>query len=289
MWNQIYNPLGNTALSTTAAALPVVTLLVLIASGKVKAHIAAILRVLLANTIATAVYAMPAGMSLRASLLGVVVGFFPIGWIVLNVIFLYRVTVETGRFELLKRAVGGVTEDRRLQLLLIAFSFGAFFEGASGFGTPVAITGAVLIGLGFSPLAASGLSLIANTAPVAYGALRTPIQGLATVTGLDPYILGAMVGRQLPVFSLIVPFWVVWAFAGWKGMKDIWPAILVTGISFAVPQYLISNYINPWIVDIGASLVSMGCLILFLKVWQPKQLWLSPALRGRDESASTMP
>jgi lactate permease len=173
-------------------------------------------------------------------------------------------------------------------LLLIAFSFGAFFEGASGFGTPVAITGAVLIGLGFSPLAASGLSLIANTAPVAYGALGTPIQGLASVTGLDPYILGAMVGRQLPVFSLIVPFWVVWAFAGWKGMKDVWPAILVTGVSFAIPQFVISNYINPWIVDIGASLISMGCLILFLKVWQPKQLWLSPALRGKDESAATM-
>jgi lactate permease len=188
----------------------------------------------------------------------------------------------------LKRAVGGVTEDRRLQLLLIAFSFGAFFEGASGFGTPVAITGSVLIGLGFSPLAASGLSLIANTAPVAYGALGTPIQGLASVTGLDPYVLGAMVGRQLPVFSLIVPFWVVWAFAGWKGMKDIWPAILVTGISFAVPQFVISNYINPWIVDIGASLISMGCLILFLRVWQPKQLWLSPALRGNDESLATM-
>ena len=227
-------------------------------------------------------------MSIRASLLGVVAGFFPIGWIVLNVIFLYQITVATGKFELLKRAVGGVTEDRRLQLLLIAFSFGAFFEGASGFGTPVAITGSVLIGLGFSPLAASGLSLIANTAPVAYGALGTPIQGLASVTGLDPYILGAMVGRQLPVFSLIVPFWVVWAFAGWKGMKDIWPAILVTGVSFAIPQFVISNYINPWIVDIGASLISMGCLILFLRVWQPKQLWLSPALRGKDKSAATM-
>jgi lactate permease len=231
---------------------------------------------------------MPVGMSIRASLLGVVSGFFPIGWIVLNVIFLYQLTVATGQFELLKRAVGGVTEDRRLQLLLIAFSFGAFFEGASGFGTPVAITGSVLIGLGFSPLAASGLSLIANTAPVAFGALGTPIQGLAQVTGLDPYILGAMVGRQLPLFSLIVPFWVVWAFAGWKGMKDIWPAILVTGISFAVPQFVVSNYLNPWIVDIAASLISMGGLILFLKVWQPKQLWLSPALRGNDESVATM-
>ena len=288
MWNQIYNPLDNAALSTIAAALPVITLLVLIASGKVKAHIAAIIALVVANIITIAIFHMPAGLSIRASLLGVVSGFFPIGWIVLNVIFLYQVTVSTGRFELLKRAVGGVTEDRRLQLLLIAFSFGAFFEGASGFGTPVAITGAVLIGLGFSPLAASGLSLIANTAPVAFGALGTPIQGLAQVTGFDPYILGAMVGRQLPLFSLIVPFWVVWAFAGWKGMKDVWPAILVTGLSFAIPQFVISNYINPWIVDIGASLISMGCLILFLKVWQPKQLWLSPALRGTDESAATM-
>ena len=288
MWNQIYDPLGSPALSTLAAAVPVVTLLVLIASGKVKAHIAAIIAVILTNLITIFVFTMPANMSLRATFLGVVTGFFPIGWIVLNVIFLYQVTVSTGRFELLKRAIGGVTEDRRLQLLLVAFSFGAFFEGASGFGTPVAITGAVLIGLGFSPLAASGLSLIANTAPVAYGALGTPIQGLASVTGLDPYILGAMVGRQLPVFSLIVPFWVIWAFAGWKGMKDVWPAILVTAISFAVPQFLISNYVNPWIVDIGASLISMGALILFLKVWQPRQLWLSPALRGRDESSATM-
>ena len=288
MWNQVYNPLGNSALSTIAAAIPVVTLLILIASGRVKAHLAAIIAVIVTNLIAIFVFTMPAGMSIRASILGIVTGFFPIGWIVLNVIFLYQVTVVTGKFELLKRAVGGVTEDRRLQLLLVAFSFGAFFEGASGFGTPVAITGSILIGLGFSPLAASGLSLIANTAPVAYGALGTPIQGLASVTGLDPYILGAMVGRQLPVFSLIVPFWVVWAFAGWRGMKEIWPAILVTGVSFAVPQFVISNYINPWIVDIGASLISMGCLILFLRVWQPKQLWLSPALRGRDESAATM-
>jgi len=288
MWNQIYNPFGNAVLSTIAAAVPVVTLLVLIASGRVKAHLAAIIAVIVTNLIAILVFTMPSGMSARATLLGVVTGFFPIGWIVLNVIFLYQIAVLTGRFELLKRAIGGVTEDRRLQLLLVAFSFGAFFEGASGFGTPVAITGSVLIGLGFSPLAASGLSLIANTAPVAYGALGAPIQGLSSVTGLDPYILGAMVGRQLPVFSLIVPFWVVWAFAGWRGMKEVWPAILVTGVSFAIPQFLISNYINPWIVDIGASLISMGCLILFLRVWHPRQLWLSPALRGRDESAATL-
>src|SRR5437660_8134705 len=288
MWNQVYNPLSSATLSTIAAALPVFTLLVLIASNKVKAHIAAIVALLVANLVAIFIFTLPTGLSLRATVLGAVTGFFPIGWIVLNVIFLYRLTVEKGAFGNLQATIGGVTEDRRLQLLLIAFSFGAFFEGASGFGTPVAVTGAMLIGLGFSPLAASGLSLIANTAPVAYGALGTPIQGLSSVTGLDPYILGAMVGRQLPFFSVIVPFWVVWAFAGWKGMKDVWPAILVTGISFAVPQFVISNYINPWIVDIGASLISMGCLILFLRVWQPRELWLSPALRGRDESAATM-
>src|SRR3954466_5544275 len=289
MWNQIYNPLGNTALSTIAAAVPVVTLLVLIASGKVKAHIAAIIAVIVANLITIFIFTMPAGMSIRASLLGVVVGFFPIGWIVLNVIFLYRITVATGAFAILQRAIGGVSADRRLQLLLIAFSFGACFEGASGFGTPVAVTAAILIGLGFSPLAASGLSLIANTAPVAYGALGTPIAGLSSVTGIDPYLLGAMVGRQLPFFSVIVPAWLIWAFAGWRGMVQVWPAILVTGVSFAVPQFLISNYINPWIVDIGASLISMACLILFLRVWHPAEIWTSPALRHHDDSAATMP
>jgi lactate permease len=288
MWNQVYNPFGNTGLSTLAAALPVVTLLVLIASNKVKAHIAAIIALVVANCVAIFLFTMPADMSLRATVLGAVTGFFPIGWIVLNVIFLYRLTVETGAFATLQAAIGGVTNDRRLQLLLIAFSFGAFFEGASGFGTPVAVTGAILIGLGFSPLAASGLSLIANTAPVAYGALGTPIQGLSSVTGIDPFLLGAMVGRQLPFFSLIVPFWLIWAFAGFRGMIAIWPAILVCGVSFAVPQFLISNFINPWIVDIGASLISMACLILFLKVWQPREIWTSPALRGRDDSAAGM-
>jgi lactate permease len=289
MWNQVYNPLGNAALSTLVAALPVVTLLVLIASGKVKAHVAALIALLVAILVAVILFTMPAGLAIRASILGAVIGFFPIGWIVLNVIFMYRLTVEKGAFETLQQTIGGVTTDRRLQLLLIAFSFGAFFEGASGFGTPVAVTGAILIGLGFSPLAASGLSLIANTAPVAYGALGTPIVGLASVTGLDPYVLGAMVGRQLPFFSLIVPFWLIWAFAGFRGMIEIWPAILVCGVSFAVPQFLISNYINPWIVDVGASLISMACLIGFLEVWQPKKLWLSPALRSHDDSAATMP
>ena len=227
MWNQVYDPFNNWIFSTLCAALPVVTLLVLIASNKVKAHIAAIVALIVANLVAIFIFTMPSGLALRATVLGAVTGFFPIGWIVLNVIFLYRLTVEKGTFETLQTTIGGVTTDRRLQLLLIAFSFGAFFEGASGFGTPVAVTGAILIGLGFSPLAASGLSLIANTAPVAFGALGTPIAGLPSVTGLDPYLLGAMVGRQLPFFSLIVPFWLIWVFAGWRGMLAVWPAVLV--------------------------------------------------------------
>jgi lactate permease len=289
MWQQVYNPFGNATWSTLAAALPVATLLVLIATGKVKAHIAAVIALIIANLVAIYLFTMPGGLAIRATVLGAVIGFFPIGWIVLNVIFMYRLTVATGAFDTLQQAIGGVSPDRRIQLLLIAFAFGAFFEGASGFGTPVAVTAAILIGLGFSPLAASGLSLIANTAPVAYGALGTPIAGLASVTGIDPYLLGAMVGRQLPFFSLIVPAWLIWAFAGWRGMKEVWPAVLVTGVSFAIPQYLISNFVNPWIVDIGASLISMACLILFLRVWQPAEIWTSPALRSRDDSAADMP
>ena len=202
MWQQVYDPFGNATLSTLAAVVPVATLLILIASGKVKAHIAAVIALIVANLVAIYLFTMPGGLAIRATVLGAVIGFFPIGWIVLNVIFMYRLTLASGTFETLQQAIGGVSPDRRIQLLLIAFAFGAFFEGASGFGTPVAVTAAILIGLGFSPLAASGLSLIANTAPVAYGALGTPIAGLASVTGIDPYLLGAMVGRQLPFFSV---------------------------------------------------------------------------------------
>jgi lactate permease len=283
-WNQVYDPFGNAWLSTFAASLPVIALLGMIASGKVQAHIAAVLSLILALLVAVVAFGMPFDLAWRASAYGVALGLFPIGWIILNVIFLYRLTVEKGWFAILQQSVAGITEDRRIQLLLVAFAFGAFFEGAGGFGTPVAVTGAILIGLGFSPLAASGLSLIANTAPVAYGALGAPIQGLASVTGYDPYVLGAMIGRQLPFFSVIVPFWLIWVFAGFRGMIRIWPPILVCGASFAAAQFLISNYVNPWIVDIGASLVSMGALVLFLKFWQPKEIWASPALRGNDPS-----
>jgi lactate permease len=289
MWSQVYDPFGNSVLSTIAAATPAALLLIMIASGKIKVHISAVIALTLAVLIAVVGFTMPLGMALRAVGLGLLTGFFPIGWIILNVIFLYRLTVERGWFAIMQQSIGAITPDRRLQLLLIAFAFGAFFEGASGFGTPVAVTGTILMGLGFSPLAAAGLSLIANTAPVAFGALGTPIAGLAAATGLDPYLLGAMVGRQLPLFSVIVPFWLIWAFAGFRATLEIWPAALVCGLTFGVSQFAISNYINPWMAAIGAAVVCLICLRGFLAVWQPATIWTSAALRVTDHSHSTMP
>ncbi|UXC20559.1 L-lactate permease [Comamonas squillarum] len=284
VWQQIYNPVGNMVLSTLLAALPVVVMLVGLGFLHLKAHIAAGAGLVCALLIAIVVYGMPADMAGRAAVFGGLTGLLPIGWIVLNIIFLHQLTEHNGSFKILQDSIAGITEDRRIQLLLIAFAFGAFFEGAAGFGTPVAVTAAILIGLGFSPLAASGLSLIANTAPVAFGALGTPVITLAKVHGYDLMEVTAMVGRQLPFFSVLVPFWLIWAFAGRKAMVEIWPAILVTGLSFAIPQYLVSNFIGPELVDIIAAIVSMGCLIGFLRVWQPKNIWRSTSLKSRDTS-----
>jgi len=253
-----------------------------------RAHYAAIGALAVALAVAILVFGMPAGIAARAAAFGIASGLFPIGWIVLNIIFLYRLTVANGSFAVLQRSIASVTPDRRLQLLLIAFAFGAFFEGAAGFGTPVAVTAALLIGLGFSPLAASGLSLIANTAPVAYGALGTPVIALAGVTGLDLMDLSAMIGRQLPFFSLLVPFWLIWAFAGWRGMLEIWPAVLITGVSFAIPQFLVSNFHGPFLVDVVAALVSMAALVAFLRVWHPTRIWTSSRIRA-DESEAYRP
>ncbi len=282
IWSQVYDPLGNAVLSTICAAIPVVVLLGGLAFFRLSAHVAAFAGLIAALLVAVVIYGMPVSMAGMSAVNGALFGLLPIGWIVLNIIFLYQLTKDKGYFKVLQDSIANITDDRRLQLLLIAFAFGAFFEGAAGFGTPVAVTGAILIGLGFSPLAASGLSLIANTAPVAYGALGTPIITLAKVTGLDEMALSAMVGRQLPFFSLLVPFWLIWAFAGWKGVKGIWPAILVTGVSFAIPQYLISNFHGPMLVDVGAAMVSMACLTVFLKVWKPKDVWHTTKLKGHE-------
>ena len=285
VWQQIYDPFGNTLISTLMAAVPVVVMLAALAFFHVKAHLAALLALASALLISIFAFGMPASMAGSAALFGAANGLLPIGWIVLNIIFLHRLTTENGSFKVLQDSLARITDDRRLQLLLIAFCFGAFFEGAAGFGTPVAVTGAILIGLGFSPLAASGLALIANTAPVAFGALGTPIITLAKVTGLDEMELSMMVGRQLPFFSVLVPFWLIWAFAGWRKMLEIWPAILVAGVSFAVPQFLVSNYHGPMLVDVIAALISMACLTLFLKVWKPATVHTSAALSGRVDNS----
>ena len=278
-WTQNYTPLGNLYLSALVAAIPVVALLGALAFFHIKAHWAAILGLVLAWGIAVGVYGMPATTASAAALYGAAFGLLPIGWIVLNAIFVYDITVKTGKFEVVKETIAGLAGDRRIQVLLIAFAFGAFIEGAAGFGTPVAISAAMLIGLGFKPLAAAGLALIGNTAPVAYGALGTPIITLAKVTGLPEMQLSAMAGRQLPLFSLIVPFWLVWQMSGFKGMVEVWPACLVAGLAFAIPQFLMSNFHGPSLVDIVAAISCIVALYGFLKVWQPKNIWRFPEER----------
>src|ERR1700730_528780 len=275
-WSQVYDPLGNAVLSTLLAALPIVVLLGGLGVFRIRAHYAPLLGIGTSLIVATLVFGMGPGMALSAAAFGAAYGLFPIGWIVLHVIFLYQLTNERGLFDVLRQSITGLTQDRRLQLLLVAFSFGAFIEGACGFGTPVAVTGAILIGLGFTPLSASGLSLIANTAPVAFGALGAPIIGLQGVTGLDLKELSAMVGRQLPFFSLIVPFWLIWAYAGFRGMLEIWPAILVAGLFFAIPQFLMSNFHGPWLVDVVAGAGFISTPGIFLKFWQPRRIWRFP-------------
>ena len=285
-WSQVYDPFGNVLLSTAFAALPIVVLLGSLGVLRIRAHYAAVLGLTTSFVVAVVVFRMPVAMTIGSAVYGAAYGLFPIGWIVVNVIFLYQLTQECGLFARLRHSITGLTEDRRLQLLLIAFSFGAFIEGACGFGTPVAVTGAILIGLGFTPMSASSLALIANTAPVAFGALGAPLIGLQGVTGLDLKQLSAMVGRQLPLFSMIVPFWLIWAFAGFRGMIEIWPAILVAGVAFAVPQFLVSNFHGPWLVDVAAAFVSLAALTAFLKVWKPKRIWRTGDLASATETQS---
>jgi lactate permease len=283
-WSQRYDPAGSALLSTLAAALPIIVLLGSLAWLRLRAHLAALAGLATALLVAIAVIGMPAGMAIRSAALGAAFGLFPIGWIVLNVIFLHRLVERRGLLDALRQGVTRITADKRLQLLLVAFSFGAFIEGAAGFGTPVAVTGGILIALGFGPLQASGLALIANTAPVAFGALGTPIVALAAVTGLDLHALSAQVGHQLPVFSLIVPFWLVWAYAGWRGMLEVWPAVLVAGAAFALPQYLVATLHGPWLVDIVAAACSMAALTAFLRIWKTV-----PGERGKGNGERDQP
>ena len=274
VWDQRYQPVAdNLALSALVAALPVIVLLGLLGLLRVRAHYAALAGLATALLVALLVYGMPVPTATAALVNGALFGLFPIGWIVLTAMFVYDLTVKTGQFELVKDSIAGMASDRRIQVLLIAFSFGAFLEGSAGFGTPVAICAAMLIGLGFRPLPAAGLSLIGNTAPVAFGALGTPILTLAGVTGLPVDTLSAMVGRQLPFFAVIVPFWLVWALAGRKATFEVWPAALTAGVSFGVVQFLVSNFVGPELVDILASLASIGSLLFLLRFWRPRSIW----------------
>jgi lactate permease len=275
-WIQVYDPLHSEWLSTIVAALPIVGLLVTLAFFEWRAQWAALTGLALALLVAVAVYGMPIPSAAATAVYGAAYGLFPIGWIILNAIFLYNIAVASGTFETVKRSVAALSPDKRIQALLIAFSFGAFIEGAAGFGTPVAISAALLMGLGFTPLYAAGLALIANTSPVAFGAIGTPILTLGAVTGLDPYLLSAMAGRQLPLVSLIVPAWLVATMSGWNGLRGVWPAVLVSGGSFAIVQFLWSNYVGPELVDIMGGLTSIVCLALFCRWWKPTESWDFP-------------
>lgn len=273
-WTQTYTPVaGSLVLSALVAALPVVVLLGSLAFGHAKAHWAALAGLAASLTVAVLVFRMPPVLAGAAALNGAAYGLFPIGWIVLGAIFVYDLAVKSGGFEVVKDTIAGVAADRRIQALLIAFCFGAFIEGAAGFGTPVAISAAMLIGLGFRPLQAAGLALIANTAPVAFGALGIPVITLATVTGLPLDQLSAMVGRILLLFCVLVPFWVIGALCGLKKMMEIWPACLTAGVSFGVAQFAFSNFVGPSLAAIVPAVVSMTSLVVLLEFWQPKEIW----------------
>ncbi len=273
MWPQPVDPLGQIGLSAAAASLPIVFLFWALAVRKLPGQVAGLCTAAVAVLVAVAVYRMPPSLALAATAQGALYGLFPIGWIVVAAVFLYHVTVESGQFEVIKRSIASLTDDRRLQALLIAFSFGAFLEGAAGFGTPVAISAAMLVGLGFQPLYAAGICLIANTAPVAFGAIGTPIVVAGQVTGIDAALIAKMVGRQLPLLSVLVPCWLVALMAGWRGFAEVWPAALVSGASFALAQWWTSNYLGPLLPDIISSLVSMGCLVAFLRMWKPRRIF----------------
>ena len=270
-WSQNYSPLGSIGVSALVAAIPVAVLLALLAFWHVRAHLAALIALLTAGAISVFVFGMPAQLAMAAAGYGAAFGLLPIGWLIVNAIFIYQLSVETGQFVVLQNQIAGISRDRRIQALMLAFSFGAFIEGAAGFGAPVAISGALMIGLGFKPLEAAKLALIGNTAPVAFGSLGIPLVTLASVTGLDLGALSAMVGFHLTIFSVIVPFWLVAAQVGWRRMLEVWPACLTAGATFAIPQFLMSNFHGPWLVDIVSAAVSMISLLVLMRFWKPKE------------------
>lgn len=286
-WTQTYAPLGSLWLSALVALLPIVFFFLALTVLKLKGHVAGGITLLLALVVAVLVYQMPVTMAIASAVYGFAYGLWPIAWIIITAVFLYKITVKTGQFEIIRASVTSITEDQRLQMLLVGFSFGAFLEGAAGFGAPVAITAALLVGLGFNPLYAAGLCLIANTAPVAFGAMGIPIIVAGQVSSLDPYHIGQIAGRQLPLLSVIVPFWLIAMMDGMRGIRQTWPATLVAGGSFAITQFLTSNFVGPELPDITSALVSLLCLTLFLKVWQPKEIFTFAGMKPRSVAAKS--
>ncbi len=291
-WQQIYNPADNIWLSALVAAIPIIFFFAALTVFRLKGHIAGTITVILTLAVAIFFYGMPVDMAVASAGYGFLYGLFPIAWIIVTAVFLYKITVKTGQFDIIRASVVSLTEDQRLQMLLVGFAFGAFLEGAAGFGAPVAITAALLVGLGFNPLYAAGLCLITNTAPVAFGAMGIPIIVAGQVTGIDAFKIGQMAGRQLPLLSMLVPLWVIVIMDGWRGVRETWPAIFVCGFSFAVTQFLTANYVGPELPDITSALVSLISLAVFLKFWKPKRIFRFPGqevtLKVQNHSLGTV-
>ena len=284
IWTINNNPLGNIYLSALLASIPIIYLFWALAFKRMKGHWASLSTVFIAVLLSILGYGMPVKLSLLATLNGAMFGIWPIIWIVIAGLFIYNLSVQTGQFEIIKNSLAFMTDDRRMQALLIAFSFGAFIEGCAGFGTPVAITAAVLMGVGFKPVYAASICLLANTAPVAFGSIGIPILVAGQVSGVDTFAISQMAGRTLPFISLIIPFYIVILISGWKKGIEVWPATLVCGFSFALTQYLSSNFLGPMLPDILSSIVSIICLTVFLKIWHPKESWTfdhEPDSKGR--------
>ena len=273
LWQQNYDPAGNIWLSALVALIPIVFFFLALTKLRLKGYQAGTVTVLLALGVALLFYQMPVSAALASAVYGFFYGLWPIAWIIVAAVFLYKLSVKTGQFDVIRSSILSVTHDQRLQLILVGFCFGAFLEGAAGFGAPVAITAALLVGLGFKPLYAAGLCLIANTAPVAFGAMGIPVIVAGQVSGIDPFLIGQMAGRQLPFMTILVLFWIMAIMDGWRGVKETWPAVLVGGGSFAVVQFLTANYIGPELPDITSAIVSLIALTAFLKVWQPKRIF----------------
>ncbi|QIZ44975.1 L-lactate permease [Bacillus sp. RZ2MS9] len=287
-WTQVYDPFGNIWISAAVALIPIIFFFLALAVFRMKGYVAGFITVVLTVLVALFAYKMPFTMAMAATGYGFLYGLWPIAWIIIMSVFLYKISVKTGQFDVIRASVLSITNDHRLLVILIGFSFGAFLEGAAGFGAPVAITAALLAGLGLNPLYAAGLCLIANTAPVAFGAMGIPITVAGQVTGIDPHKIGQMAGHQLPFLSLFVPFFIVFLMDGFKGIRQTWPALLVAGSSFAITQFITATFLGPELPDITSALVSLVSLSLFLKVWQPKETYQSGQANSEVAATTTV-